>query len=144
MHLIRKIGLAVLSGVLVLSGCQKAAPKAEPRDYDIKGKVVAVAADKSRVTLDHEDIPGYMSAMKMEFPVSNAKVLEGIAAGDLVRGRIDNQMTITSMTKVDALGSKDEDVDYQQVRAKLPPEERKLVDAQDLCPIQEDNKLGSM
>ncbi|MCI0379096.1 MAG: copper-binding protein [Gemmataceae bacterium] len=56
--------------------------------YDIKGKVVAVDADKKKVTLDHDDIPGLMKAMEMPFAVENAKVLEGIKAGDQVHGKL--------------------------------------------------------
>lgn len=56
--------------------------------YDIKGKVVAVDMAKKKVTLDHEDIPGLMKAMEMPFSVENAKVLEGIKAGDQVHGKL--------------------------------------------------------
>ena len=44
--------------------------------------------DAPAVTLDHEDIPGLMKGMKMEFSVADAKVLEGIKAGDEVKGRV--------------------------------------------------------
>ena len=41
-----------------------------PKDYEIKGKVVAVDPIKPAVTLDHEDIPGLMKAMKRAFPAA--------------------------------------------------------------------------
>src|SRR5207302_4750852 len=58
------------------------------KDYEIKGQVIAIAADRRAVTLDHEDIPGLMKGMKMEFGVEDSKLLEGIKAGDQVQGRL--------------------------------------------------------
>lgn len=77
---------------VVLAGCASEQPKGKSdsaaKTYDLKGKVVDVAADKRAVTLDHEDIPGLMKAMKMKFQVEDAKVLEGIQSGDQVQGRL--------------------------------------------------------
>lgn len=87
----------------LLAGCGdggKGKPQASPenkgkpaasaeKQYDIKGKVVAVAAEKKAVTLDHENIAELnMMAMKMEFPVENPAVLEGIKPGDMVQGKL--------------------------------------------------------
>lgn len=83
-----------------LAGCrQETTPT---KEYDIKGKVVSVAADKKAVTLNHEDIPGLMKGMQMEFQVEDPKVLEGIQAGDQVQGRlkVDNgKYVITRLEK---------------------------------------------
>lgn len=58
-------------------------------EYDFKAKVVEVAADKQSVKLDHEAIPAIdMMAMKMNYRVENPTVLEGIKAGDQVKGRL--------------------------------------------------------
>ncbi|WP_020469101.1 copper-binding protein [Zavarzinella formosa] len=79
--------------ILALSGCQQS-PSTNPsgkeagKIYDVKGKVVSVDAANKRVKLDHEDIPGLMKAMKMEFTVEDAKLLEGLKAGDEVRGTL--------------------------------------------------------
>ncbi len=74
---------------LAFIGCKADKPKGPAeKEYDIKGKVVAVAPDKKSVTLDHEDIPGLMKAMEMEFTVEDPKVLEGIGPGDQVQGRL--------------------------------------------------------
>ena len=64
------------------------AREADDKDYEIKGTVVAIAADRSSVTLDHEDIPGLMKAMKMKFRVADPKSLDGLSPGDRVRGRL--------------------------------------------------------
>jgi Cu/Ag efflux protein CusF len=81
--------LFVLAIPLVLAGCKGNEPKgpAEKR-YPIKGKVIAVNPDKPSVRLDHEDIPGLMQGMEMEFSVEDPKVLDGLKAGDQVQGRL--------------------------------------------------------
>jgi len=76
----------VLGSTLVLTGCTNRL--LEEKQYDIQGKVVAVDPAKPVVTLDHEDIPGLMKAMKMDFSVENAAILEGLKAGDQVQGRL--------------------------------------------------------
>ena len=83
------LGLFTLSVPLVLAGCRSNEPKAPAeKHYPIKGKVIAVNPDKPSVKLDHEDIPGLMNAMEMEFRVGDAKLLEGIKAGDQVQGQL--------------------------------------------------------
>jgi protein SCO1/2 len=72
------------------------------KQYDIKGTVVSVAADKQSVTLDHEEIPALMKAMKMEYRVGNPKLLENLKPGDKVQGRLkaeSDRYTITELEK---------------------------------------------
>ena len=100
------LGLIVLPVLFFLAGCtgggtgqQKAASE---KQYDIKGKVVAVAPDKGAVTLDHEEIPGLMKAMKMEYHVANPKELEGLKPRDQIQGRLkaeSGKYTITHLEK---------------------------------------------
>src|SRR5437763_1484246 len=78
-----------LLSVLALAGCQKSGdPTKEPADYPIKGKVVSVNPEKNAVKLDHEDIPGLMEAMTMDFTVADPKLLKGLQPGDKVEGRL--------------------------------------------------------
>lgn len=94
--MIQRLSVVLAVGlVLTLAGCQKGAdtPKsggdAAGKEYDIKGKVVDVSTDKKAVTLDHEEIPELkMKAMKMKYAVEDPKILDGIAAGDNVQGRL--------------------------------------------------------
>ena len=51
-------------------------------------KIVAIRPDKEGLTLDHEDIPGLMKGMKMEFLVEDARILEGLQVGDQVQGKL--------------------------------------------------------
>lgn len=57
-------------------------------EYEIRGAITELAADRRSVTLDHEEIPGFMAAMKMQYRVAGPEVLTGLAPGDRVRGRL--------------------------------------------------------
>jgi Cu/Ag efflux protein CusF len=81
--------LFVLAIPVVLVGCKGSESRAPAgKQYSIKGQVVAVDSDKPSVRLNHEDIPGLMKGMEMEFAVQNAKVLNGLKAGDQVQGHL--------------------------------------------------------
>lgn len=70
------------------------------KEYDIKGKVIAVGGDKRSVTIDHEEIPGLMKGMQMKFTVESPSALEGISAGDKVAGRLRVQGSDYTITKL--------------------------------------------
>ncbi len=102
MNTFRWLWLPLLVVPLALVGCNRGSDTPKEKLYDVTGKVVAVDPDKKTVTLDHEDIPGLMKAMEMKFSVEDAKVLEGIKAGDQVHGRLkvdSGKYTITELKK---------------------------------------------
>lgn len=52
--------------------------------YDAKGVVTKINMQLGSIELDHEDIPGVMPRMIMEFYVQDKKMLDGLAVGDKV------------------------------------------------------------
>jgi Cu/Ag efflux protein CusF len=99
---------AAVAATAVVSGCNNPSDSSAPaktsnaKVYDVTGKVVSFDPAKKVVTLDHEDIPGFMKAMTMEFPVADAKLLDGLKAGDAVRGKITSEgggYAVTSLEK---------------------------------------------
>jgi Cu/Ag efflux protein CusF len=82
---------AMLASIF-LAGCSVETARKDnqtsTRRYEIKGKVVSVDQKKPALRLDHEDIPGLMKAMEMEFAVEDAKILDGIKPGDQVKGEL--------------------------------------------------------
>jgi Cu/Ag efflux protein CusF len=87
-----------------LAGCtgDDKSKDTKAKEYDIKGKVTAVDSKKPAVKLDHEDIPGVMKGMEMEFRVAIPKLLEGLKKGDMVQGRLrkdESGYTITRLEK---------------------------------------------
>jgi protein SCO1 len=90
--------IVIFSLMLVISACQKVASTASPgsapvasataKRFPIKGKVVAVDKAGKKITLQHDDIPGYMDAMTMEFPIHEDWVWDEMAPGADIRGEL--------------------------------------------------------
>lgn len=76
------LALAAFAGVSCSNGLQV---------YQVKGTVREVKAGEKVVKIAHEEIPGYMVAMTMDFSVTNAAELNGLQPGDVVTFR----MTVT-------------------------------------------------
>ena len=79
----------VLSLALVAvlaAACAREKPPAGPTRYPLKGTVVEVDAANRKVTIAHEDIPGFMPAMTMPFVLleKDAALLQGVGPGDEV------------------------------------------------------------
>ena len=53
-------------------------------DYDGKGVVTKIDMKLGSVEMDHEEIPGIMPPMRMEFYVSEKKMLDPLKLGDKV------------------------------------------------------------
>lgn len=71
--------------------------------YKGHGKVTRVSNDLGSIEIEHDDIPGLMPAMKMEFYVKDKAMLNGIFANDEVNFVIEykqGQEKISSITKV--------------------------------------------
>lgn len=63
------------------------------RDYQVKGQIRSISADRREVQIHHEAVPGFigiagmpepMDSMTMPFPVADPALLEGLAAGDRI------------------------------------------------------------
>jgi thiol-disulfide isomerase/thioredoxin len=77
---------------------------AQPR-YEGEGRVVALDATKGTVTLDHGPIPGFMAAMRMEFPAVPTELLRALTIGDVVRFSLETrgpQAVIVSVERIEA------------------------------------------
>ncbi len=102
MNTLRWLWLPILLISVILIGCQTGLDSSKAKFYDLKGKVVSVEADKNTLTLDHEDMPGFMKAMTMKFSVEKASSLEGIKTGDHVQGKLKvtgSEYVITDLQK---------------------------------------------
>ena len=62
-------------------------PKNEKR-YPIKGVVVAVNQQERTATIKHEDIPGYMQGMTMDFKIKSTADLQTMKPGDQITGTL--------------------------------------------------------
>ncbi len=81
--------LLVLFSILLFTACQKtetrqtASPDA--KRYTLKGTVVAVDKAKKSASIKHDDIPGYMDAMTMDFPIRADWVWDDLKPGADIR-----------------------------------------------------------
>lgn len=70
----RTAATLAIFAIALLAGCyrsQSAAPaKSEEVHYPLKGEIISVDAPHKTIVVRHEDIPGLMPAMTMEFAVS--------------------------------------------------------------------------
>lgn len=131
--------------LLALTGC--GGPKT-PHDYPIVGKVTDIAADKSKIRIDHEAIPGLMAAMEMTFNVTNPIVVKDVQVGDQVKGtlRVNGGYTIISLDKIAAVAASKTATKAAKIEAalaKLDPKDRELAESQARCPVT-GAPLGSM
>jgi len=53
-------------------------------DYPGNGKVIKINLELGSVEMDHEEIVGVMPAMRMEFYMSDKKMLDGLSVGDAI------------------------------------------------------------
>lgn len=70
--------------VFVFTACQKtetAQPSPNAKRYPLKGKVVSVDKANKKARIDHEEIPGFMERMTMDFPIREDWVWENLAPG---------------------------------------------------------------
>src|SRR3984957_1090647 len=80
--------VAGISLFTALGGCGSSNPPQQPaggpQRYHLAGRVVSVEPSKQQVTVDAGDIPGFMSAMTMGYPVKNVNVLAPLSPEDQI------------------------------------------------------------
>jgi len=89
----RDMKAARIAGAVVLvGGAWAAACHARPglpvRHYDLHGTIIAVDRDREQLVVQHDNIPGFMSAMTMPYSVGNAQDLVFVEIGDEIRGEV--------------------------------------------------------
>ena len=91
------------SALILVVGCSKKTEEAKPEapapppaqvppaSQTVSGKsgtgvgvVTEISANKKFITLDHNDIPGIMEAMAMEYPVQSSDLIKDIHVKDSV------------------------------------------------------------
>ena len=107
MKRVAAFAVATLAAVALAAACRKAevpanapskpaiaavaAPTVGPnaKRYPFKGVVTKVDPARAQVTVEHEEIPGYMSAMTMAFPIrDDPKVIAFLRPGDRIEARL--------------------------------------------------------
>jgi len=105
----KMIGLITLvAGLAGMSGCHRAeTPASLPagaKVYQVKGKVRGFGADTTTLTIEHEDIPGFMPSMTMPFTTREPVRRELFGIGDAVAFRLvvgESDSWIDQLRKID-------------------------------------------
>ena len=95
---------ALLSALLLVAvaGCQR---KPEPKRYPLTGQVLAVDAARGLLTINHEDIPNFMPAMAMPYPVATPALLQGRAPGELIKGVLEVDNSTARLVEITHVGT---------------------------------------
>lgn len=86
-----RYAILLLTAVFFTASCQSAettTASADAKRYPIKGKVISVDRDKKKAKIDHEEIPGFMEAMTMDFPIHEDWVWEDLTPGSEIRAEL--------------------------------------------------------
>ena len=91
---------------LLLAACSRPAPKVTPvsQIYPVRGTVVSVAPEQKHLRLAHEDIPGFMEAMTMEFDVATSAEIAALLPGDIITGKLEVTETHTTLLAIQKVG----------------------------------------
>jgi len=70
-------------------GCSsKPEAKGAARHYPVSGRVMALDTKNQTVSLDAAAIPGYMEAMRMDYPVPSRKDFDALHVGDKIQATV--------------------------------------------------------
>jgi len=75
----------------------------QTNSYQGVGVVKSINAKQPAIEIDHGDIEGLMPAMQMEFPVTDANLLNGLAVNDQIDFTVENAtdgMKVVAIKKV--------------------------------------------
>ena len=86
-------GIAASAG---LAGCGSSKPPEQtaeqpaqgPQRYHLEGRVISVDPAKQQVVVDHGDIPGFMGAMQMPYPVKDPNLLKPLGPEDQIKADV--------------------------------------------------------
>jgi protein SCO1/2 len=68
---------------LTAAACMRTNEKGVRR-YRLKGTVVQIDKSQQHLVINHEEIPGFMAAMTMPYPVVDARALDQLSPGDQI------------------------------------------------------------
>jgi Cu/Ag efflux protein CusF len=81
-------------------------PAASPeiQTYKSVGVVKTIDADAVKITVDHEEIPGYMPAMETPLGVSDVNMINAVKPGDKIEFELERTATNVVITKFNKIG----------------------------------------
>jgi protein SCO1/2 len=91
---------------LALVGCDRSkSADSSARFYQVRGIIRGFAPDRSTVSIEHEDIPGFMPSMTMPFSVKDQKEIADLKIDDAISFRMgvtDKDLFLDQVRKISA------------------------------------------
>ena len=93
----------IVSVGILAAGLAACGRPASDRTYKLQGQVLAIESARKQLTIKHEEIKGLMPAMTMPYDVRDARLLVGLAPGDLINATLiigSNEAHLSAINKV--------------------------------------------
>lgn len=81
-------GLTLLFLAASPAGCRREPAPVNVREFPLTGQIVSIKADRTEVTVKHDDVKGFMPAMTMAFTVKEPRLLDALQPGDLIKATL--------------------------------------------------------
>lgn len=79
--------ILIAAFALIPAACKKA-PAPQAKRYHLVGTVISIDTAHAAANIDGQEIPGFMAAMAMPYPVHDSKVLAALSPGDQITADI--------------------------------------------------------
>lgn len=96
-------GILILSTLLLASCGRAPSTTAQVRQYETRGIVQGMSPDRTTIDIQHENIPGFMPAMTMSFPVLDRKEIANLKTGSAISFRMNVTNTEVFIDNVKAI-----------------------------------------
>ena len=90
---------AILAAILLLTACA-AGQAAKKKSYTFKGKVEAINEKGKTLTVNGENVEGWMAAMTMAYEVDDPAVLKKVKVGDQITATVYDDDTVLHKVQV--------------------------------------------
>ena len=98
--------IIVLLALVLLTACGNSntptgpAAAVQTRSYQGVGVVKSINPKAPSIEIDHKDIEGLMEGMQMEFPVTDPRILNGIAVNDQIDFTLEDAAGVMRVTAI--------------------------------------------
>lgn len=98
-----RLSIVLVAGALVwIAACQHAEPA---KQYTLTGQILAVVPAQQELSIKHDDIPGFMPAMTMNYAVATPKLLEGRTPGETISATLEVRGSVIAITSITHTGT---------------------------------------
>jgi protein SCO1/2 len=80
--------LILIAAVALIPAACKKAPAPQAKRYHLVGTVISIDTAHNSANIDGQEVPGFMAAMAMPYPVHDSKALAALSPGDQITADI--------------------------------------------------------